>query len=510
MGYLRKYLEPVLVALIIFSAIFLSKYPTLYHFQHQPENLFFSGQASWFDAWDINSYVSYIRYGQRNGVMLKNTYTTVPHQPVFVFQTYTLLGVLNRYIRLDPFLLFHLASVLTGILLMLSIYLILGAVFPEFYKRLASFIIIVLGGGLGWLNNTAADYRIAGFTLVDPLERPHNALSTLLLLSSVYLFAYFLEKGRLEYFIYSLFSAFILFTIHPPLALLSVLIYIAGLFFLSQRVNRFKRFMLLSLLLLAYIAYFFLLLHRFLSNGGFKGLVVQTIWQPDLLSIIFGFGLLSIGILTAILVKEKNISYKIIKIAFILHLILAFSPLGFHMYFFKGVFIWGVILGVLGMEGISKNFLPYWLLLVLSLSLPSRLQIFKILRSPNYSNQFYYLQKIEGQSLKQLVTLPKDSSVLSLYRIGNYIPAFTDSRVFLGHSIQTPDFNQKLQLAEKFYLTDDGNFQSSFLKDNRIDYVYVGLEEELLRKNNRLLLFSTPDFLKPVFRLNGIALYKVV
>jgi len=510
MGYLRKYLEPVLVALIIFSAIFLSKYPTLYHFQHQPENLFFSGQASWFDAWDINSYVSYIRYGQRNGVMLKNTYTTVPHQPVFVFQTYTLLGVLNRYIRLDPFLLFHLASVLTGILLMLSIYLILGAVFPEFYKRLASFIIIVLGGGLGWLNNTAADYRIAGFTLVDPLERPHNALSTLLLLSSVYLFAYFLEKGRLEYFIYSLFSAFILFTIHPPLALLSVLIYIAGLFFLSQRVNRFKRFMLLSLLLLAYIAYFFLLLHRFLSNGGFKGLVVQTIWQPDLLSIIFGFGLLSIGILTAILVKEKNISYKIIKIAFILHLILAFSPLGFHMYFFKGVFIWGVILGVLGMEGIFKNFLPYWLLLVLSLSLPLRLQIFKILRSPNYSNQFYYLQKIEGQSLKQLVTLPKDSSVLSLYRIGNYIPAFTDNRVFLGHSIQTPDFNQKLQLAEKFYLTDDGNFQSSFLKDNRIDYVYVGLEEELLRKNNRLLLFSTPDFLKPVFRLNGIALYKVV
>src|SRR3989338_4070633 len=122
MGYIKKYLEAAIVALIIFLAIFLAKYPTLRNALNTPSGLFFTRQVVWFDAWDINAYVSYIRYGQRNGVFLKNTYTTDPHQGVFVFQKYTLLGVINRFLRLDPFLLFHIASIMAGIGLILMIY----------------------------------------------------------------------------------------------------------------------------------------------------------------------------------------------------------------------------------------------------------------------------------------------------------------------------------------------------------------------------------------------------
>src|SRR3989338_3713186 len=112
MGWIRKHFEAITVVLIIFLAIFTSKYPTLHNALNTPKELFFTKQVSWFDAWDINAYVSYLRYGQNQGVLLENSYTLDPHQGVFVFQTYTLLCVLNLFIHLccSPWLQFQSIS----------------------------------------------------------------------------------------------------------------------------------------------------------------------------------------------------------------------------------------------------------------------------------------------------------------------------------------------------------------------------------------------------------------
>src|SRR3990167_8253623 len=119
---ISKTLEKIIVLGVIFLGLFITLFPALYNYLNTPENLFYSGQTSWFDAWDINTYVSYIRYGQKYGVFLQNTYAHEPHSGVFVFQVYTILGLINRLLNLNPFLLYHLASVIVGIMLIAVIY----------------------------------------------------------------------------------------------------------------------------------------------------------------------------------------------------------------------------------------------------------------------------------------------------------------------------------------------------------------------------------------------------
>ena len=312
---LKKYFEAVIVSMIIFSAIFISKYPTLHNALNTPSGLFFTKQSVWFDAWDINAYVSYIRYGQRNGVLLENTYTTIPHPGVFVFQTYTLLGVLNRYLNFDPFLLFHLASTLAGIGLILIIYYTVRIVFQSLIERISALSIIVLGAGLGWINNlnSAADFRLAGFTLVDPLERPHNALTTLFVVAQVAFLGKYINSEKTKYLNLAILSAFITFTIHPPLALLSCLVFFTSFLIFRKKSNQIKFSAGLFTLLCFYLIYYLIVLKFFISNPGFKN-TGQVSWIPDLRTYIMGFGSLTIGIVYAFLSKNKSKVIKLITI----------------------------------------------------------------------------------------------------------------------------------------------------------------------------------------------------
>lgn len=513
MGWIKKYFEAITVVLIIFSAIFFSKYPTLHNALNTPKGLFFTGQVSWFDAWDINAYVSYIRYGQIHGVLLENSYTLNPHQGVFVFQTYTLLGVLNRFISLDPFLLFNLASIAVNILLVLAVYYVLKIVFQEAIERLSTLAIIVLGAGLGWIKNLyyAADFRLAGFTMVDPFERPHSGLTTLLVVIQVAFLGKYLSSQKLKYLIFSLISVFLTYTIHPPVALFSIIVLVITFIFFRKNINIKHCVTGVICLSVFYFLYYLYILKQFIVNPGFKNLVSQSIWLPDIWTFILGFGLLTVGIISSFLDFNKNIIFKLITLVFIAQLALSFIPFGFHMYFVKGMFVWGVILAVHGYKKLTNiPQLPYVLILLVLLSLPLRMNSFKQLINADHNNQYYFLDKKEGDALTYMTTFPIDSSVLSLYRLGNVIPAFSNNIVYLGHHFQTPDFDGKLMLAEKFYLTNDRDFQKELIKKNHLDYIYVGFEEEMLRKNNSLLPFIAPEFLNLIYKNGLIKIYQTI
>ncbi len=54
-----------LILLIIISfAVFVNLFPNYYAYVNTPSGYIFSGQASWFDPWDINIYVTAIKWGQ--------------------------------------------------------------------------------------------------------------------------------------------------------------------------------------------------------------------------------------------------------------------------------------------------------------------------------------------------------------------------------------------------------------------------------------------------------------
>lgn len=507
--------ETYIVIAVIFAAIFFAKFPTLYHWLNTPKGYWYPKNTSWFDAWDTNMQVSYIRYGQRNGVMLENTYTTVPHQPVFIYQYYTFLGVLNRLLNLDPFILFHIAAIITGIFLLLACYWLAKLFFDDFLYRIAAFIIMTLGGGFGWISyffNISADYKIAGFTMVNAFERGHDAFSTLfLLLSFIFIYLY-IKNPRWKYIFWGLVTNFMFTIIHPPLIALT---FTVGLVTVLLAYKKHKSLKLLSfpiLTLLGFILYFFLAIPNLLNNPGFSGVVGQVIFDTNSLSILLGFGLLSPFIFLA-LINNNNKDERLIflKLFFLIHLFFIFLPWGFHLYYAKGIFNWGVILGLYGIRDIFTNIKlqRIFLTFLIFISVAMRFNIFSSLMHPELNNFFFFLTKSEGETLSFLSTLPVDSAVLSLYRMGNYIPAHSDNKVYYGHKYQTPNGAETLRRVQIFYTSATEAEQRKFLKENNINYIYYGLEEAQLRKDNKLEVLNPYPYFPVLYSNDSSIVYAV-
>ena len=136
--------------------------------------------------------------------------------------------------------------------------------------------------------------------------------------------------------------------------------------------------------------------------------------------------------------------------------------------------------------------------------------VFNILTHVNINNSFFYLDRKEGDALEFMSAMKDNSAVLSLYRIGNYIPAYTDQKVFLGHFNQTPDYYLRIKEAEKFFLSDNQDKMKKFLTENKIGYVYLGLEENLYRRKNNIESAIASPFLQLIYQNGYISIYKVI
>lgn len=507
-------IENVVLIGVIIAAIFLAKFPTVYNALNTPQGYWFPKQTSWFDAWDINFQVSYIRYGQRHGVLLENTYTTAPHKPVFIYQYYTILGVVNRLLHLDPFLLFHLSSIITGIALILVCWYIVKLFFQETVFRIASFIVLVLGGGLGWLPvfGVSADTNLAGFTMLYAFERGHEAFITLLLLLSFAFIFQYLTAQKKNYIFWLLITSFFAISIHPPFAALLFLIGILAGFWQLKRAGRFTLFIYPILLVFIFAIYYLAVLSKLVGNPGFSGVVGQSLFGVDSLFLATGFGIISIFLFWMLIFsKEVKIEIIFLKLLFLTQLFLLLSPLGFHLYFAKNLFVWGVLLGFYGIKELveGKDRQIQVISIVVILSLITRIYIFNQLLRVNKNNPFFFLTKQEGEALSFMSKLPTDSGVLSLYRMGNYIPAFSDLRVYYGHNFQTPNSKEKRELAQKFYLQQNEKTQLEFANTNNIHYVYYGLEETNLRKNADLVTANPFPRYPVIYQNEKVTIYAI-
>lgn len=507
--------EKLVIAGVIFVSIFLAKFPTLYHALNTPKDSWFVKQASWFDAWDVNMVVSYLRYGERHGIMLQNTYTSISHPPVFIFQYYTFLGLLNRFLKAEPFLLFHIASVITAILLILTSYYIVSQFVKPLLYRLIMFLLIVLGGGFGWLpwfKNISAELTIPDFTFLKPLNVGHDGFSTLSLLLSLAVFYVFIKKEgkHIKTLIIALFFGIISIIFHPYTLLLFIGI---GAVMCLLRWHLKWRIALYPLgLILFFILYYPLVSHALLTSSGWAGLVGQGLPSPNVLSLILGFGVLLPFIVWEIFFGDnERLEIVFSKVCFLIQILLIYLPLGFARQYIPGIYVWGAILAYYGMKELIKGE-KIFLVSLVAVTVFSTLSTFYVFNSLLHikpTNPYFFLTKNEGEALAFMSKLPADSGVLSLYRIGNFIPAFTDNKVYFGHFFQTPGGVETLKKAQIFYTAMKEEEQRKFISNNYIQYIYYGLEEANLRRQLNLSAENPFPYFPVLYRNNGIILYGI-
>jgi hypothetical protein len=504
--------EKIIVFFVILFALFLAKFPSLYHAMNTPPGYWFVGHTSWFDGWDIQVYLSAIRYGEHSGVFLQNAYTTVPHQGEFIYQFYTFLGVLNRFLHTTPIVLFQAASVIASIILISVLYVIVRFFFKERAVRLTAFATAVLGGGFGWIQQfgNAADLQSAGLTTVNSFERGHDAISTACLLLSFYLFIRFTRVKNKRLLVWAVLLGLVNCVIHP----VGIIMYAIGGSFLAVCAyfqSRHTSVFLYPLLIIGLFGlYYFVFLSGLPENQGFSGIVSQGMVPVDPLVLLLGLGIIVPFIFFNLFrINENNFEMLLVKFLFIIQVALAFFAPDYNLYFLKGAYLWAVIIAFDGIKSIfHKEHLRWAVLgLVFCIAIMTRIWTFNALLHVDKNNYFFFLKAEEGNVLHDIDKLPP-GNMLSLFKMGNYIPAYSENRVYIGHAHQTPSSKIKLINATRFYTFFDKETRMKFIRTNNITYIYYGYEEADLRKE---LKFPTqnpfPEY-KKVYQKNGIIIYQ--
>ena len=275
----------------------IQQLPNLIAYLNTPKGQIFSGQASWFDPWDINVYVAAITHGQTGHLLLQNLYTTAPHLSSLFYPLYTFAGYL--FPKINPYLLFHILAILAGIGLLMTLWWILKIFITAVKNRLLGIFIITLGGGFGWLTQNfidAADTSITGFTFHSSFQRAHEGMGMSLYfiaLISFYLFTKVTKndvKKKYKLWIVSL-TALLALTFFYPYYLISYLA-ILGVYILINKNKLNRKKCLLALGTIGAISTMLTFLYfKHLQSTGFASITTQNLDAVSLIPLLIGYGL---------------------------------------------------------------------------------------------------------------------------------------------------------------------------------------------------------------------------
>lgn len=508
-----------IVSICIFLAITivvlgLNALPNYYASVNTPDGKSFSGQASWFDPWDLNLYISGIRWGQQGHILLQNSYTTTPHLPILMRPIYTMAGFMFRDI--SPVLLFHLLALIFGFVLLLLTFRLARIFCPNSSESLLAVTLISLGGGLGWLffpGFQSADLFMTGFTFVSHFQRAHEALGISFYMLALVTFYIIVEhRNRLAYLLYPF--ALIFAVILYPYSFLSIAV-ICGLYSLLIYFRNGDRgpvfFYLANIILVVPILLVYWIHLR--QSPVFGGILSAQLDTPNIFQIASGFGVLTFFMVYQLRATKGKAGQLFLNIWFFASLVLAFLPFGSARFYLRTLFFPAVLLTLFSLDSLTKKIsLPKkYLIIFLLLTLPlSSLYItYKRLAEVNNNNHWFYLTADEREALTFLdKQTPLGSGVLAAYTLGNYIPANTDDKVYFGQLDQTPQAQDKINQLLKFYannLTDEE--AQDFLKQNKIKYMVFGSEEQNITVSGSKETQLKYKFLKPAFGRERIKIF---
>ena len=512
---------PFIFALVLASCvlIFTTSFPTWYAYTHTPSDKVFTGQASWFDPWDINVYVAAIHSGQLHGFLLENTFTSEPNRAIFYYPLYTLVGQL--FPTVNAFILFHSLATVMGVVLVGVLGCFVLRILHNRKETILSILIMCFGGGLGFLfshGQNSIDSSMTSITLHSAFQRAHEALAIASSVTALFGSFFWLQYRTLRWQVLTQVSL-VLAIIFYPYNILSFAL-ITGINWWTTRQQYHWRdawhswgsHVVLGLLAVLAMA---INLQR---NSSFSGVISQSLSHPTPMALLVGYGvLLALFVYQLVVVKPRTKIQHFLTIWVLVSLVLVFFPVGIARFFLRGLFIPLTLLVVFALRDISqryftlqqayvKNWLLIYLLLVVSLT--NSLIFYERVRAVTSNNPWYYLTEGESAALNCMQNqLPIDSTILSLYYMGNQIPAHTNSRVFFGHLLQTPEATVREQAAKEFYtgkLSTTAALQ--FLEQRRIQYVYYGREEQQVTAAQREASF-TYTFLQPLFQEQGVIIY---
>jgi hypothetical protein len=542
--------EWAMVSAVILVVLVITALPYFLAYRIAPDDVQFMGVIQ--NIPDHFQYFSWMRES-RTQILVPNQLTPEYSTPLLFNFLWWTLGRIEVLTGLDYATLYQITRWLAGGFVMAATYFFCGVVFQNRAKRWTAFLIGTLGTGLGWLlvvekyarrlpdvNSPFAIYTFEPNTFFNVLAFPHFSIAAGLIAVTFGLVLLGQRSKNMRYawaagavsLLLSAQHSYDMFIIYPVIGLYGLFIWI--------RDRKFPMYLFKLGVIVVLISVWPALQAFYITTADevWKGVLSQFgnagAWTPApyLLPILMGIAwLLAIWALDIRTPwRERDDTHLFIMAWFLAHFVLVYLPMNFQIHLLSG---WQIITGVLATIGLYTRVLP-WLqkrfpnrsrqqlahlasIALVLVVLPTNVYILiwriqdmrpaaQDIDSRDAGNR-YFLRKSEVAGLDYLETQVKsDDVVFASLTIGEFVPALTGARSFVGHWAQTLDFYGKVELVDNFFNSDvDDVVRENILRDYSVDYVFFSDEERRLGDYNP----ADAPYLTEVYNQDGVIIYRV-
>jgi len=528
------------IAIAVVAIVFI---PYIWGCFNAPPGMVFMGFPD--HPYDQNSYLSRIQQASEGKFFIRRDFTLEEQRPLF-FNPFTwTLGIVARYSSVSPRAVYYGALLFYALLLLYVIYWFISLFIEHQRERTFAFALCAFSSGLCWaipysrweilfqkLNLVPIDYWIAEtITFETIFSFPQFAATAALMLLG---FGFLLRalRGRLvANSIYGGLALCALSFVHTVdmvtiAVVCAVYCIVAYLRFRSDAARVVASAAIIALVALPAFLY---MLYLFKTEPVFIEWSKEKFLSPHPLSYIIGYGLvLFLAMPELVWVFKKGSRDDWLPALWVITVAgLLYAPLTFQRRLSMAVHVPLCILAARGtfryvLPALAGMFFPaahpdagkkrhvetLVLVLIFLMTTPSNIvKVMSCITDMKTKPLEFYLY--EGD-VKAMMWMKKnhneDAAILSTYKSGLYLPAYTGNRAYVGHWSETLNFNEKARLADWFlYAPGAAGEKQEFLKAHGIRYIYIGNFE---RMKGRFSL-GRVNYLKEIYQEGGVSIYKV-
>ncbi len=501
-------------------------------------------------TYDFNVYLSKIRQGEEGRWSIIDKYdNNLKQKGVFLQMFYLLTGKAGALLNLSPTLAYQLVRVIVSVfwVLMIVYFNIYWLKKPVLY--IPGVVLSLLASSWPIISRLEGQFWVRSYMAwwqeMDVVKRvsfiPHDTLNYIACVALTWLFYLFVRSKNKKYFVALASVLFFSLFINPSAGLLFLfswgLYHLIKLIYRDYNQSQFFSVAIESLILIG-VALIPLLYIRLVTSGyPWKALTDFDQYHRFPFSIgeylqVLGPVVItgSLGIILVLVEKEErflplatwvlgaflsmflfkyfpyqsglrfvqtanHLPLAILTIHFADQLIKKFKNtfLNFFIYFFVGAaIIIGAVQTYYSLQG-QLHFI--------------RQRAFATYPLVPYPSQVMHPLVDFYGGLKWLeANTPRDTVVLSKITAGSYIPAYSGNFVYLGHSGETPHYDERVPQVDRFFsgvMIEADAYR--FLKEANINFVFYGPQE----KENATEDINRYPFLKLVFNQPLVKVYEV-
>lgn len=493
------------VALCILA---ISIAPNLFGYLVTPPDLHYTGLAyNWQDA---NSYLAKMMQGVRGEWLYRVPFTTEPGDGVFLYPNYLLFGHIAAWTGLEPVIIFQLARLAGGAVLLVTLYAFASRFFVNVRERRLGFLLAAIGSGFGWLpllfNTMTPDILNAEiFPFLAMLTNPHFPLA---MAAELWVVDALIPATRLSW--PHLVIGTLILALTQPYGLVSA--GGAALAWMAIRWLRERRWpldALRALLLMLALATPVALYDAWAltNNAALTGWNQQNVtlspplWQWLVAGgLVLALAVMGYGAAWQRVRRSRRLDANdgllLLWVAAIA--LLVALPGAQQRRFAFGLFIPLAILAVQALPLLGRFNAPLTRALLVGVSALTNVVLIVIaFATMTFHQSFLFFSAHEWHALLYLRAANPHALVLASPEMGLYIPAWAGQRVIYGHPHETANAKARASEVQQFFagkLTSD-----AFLA--RVDYIFVGPRERALGAP------IIPPSFAPVFNDGEVTIY---